>query len=313
MKNRLISFFAPILILLILASIDVKAQLQVDRTYGFKINIPSNWSKSSHMDGTDKVYDYYSPDQNAAIQLRVFMADARITVDLLAQVNEQNLLPAGAKKLSLSNSTSSNGIPGKQGLYSMNYNGNEVNMAVFYTVQNGKGYVLTAIIPTSMLEQKGEEVKRITKSFVIDGFKAPIAKQDKKPSGLGGLMGGTSASNKQANQQDNSAFSGSGSGGMSGGSGNNNRLIGQYNKTHRADGLSIMYHETIILNANGTYVYKIQRGTDPHPGIKEGKWKLNGDVLILRQNNSDVYTYTVKDNFLYKTYDGKIESTFKKQ
>ncbi len=190
--------YTALTIFLSFIGISARAQLQTDRTYGFKINIPSNWSKSSSMDGTDKVFDYASPDQNAAIQLRAFMAEARITVDLLAQVNEQNLLPAGTKKLSLSNYTSSNGIPGKQGLYSMNYNGNEVSMAVFYTVQNGKGYVLTAIIPTSMINQKGEEIKRITRSFVIDGFEqqSSSARTENASSRFSGLAGGTSSTNK---------------------------------------------------------------------------------------------------------------------
>ncbi len=198
MKTKSLLNIAVICIILVLVSSNLFAQLQSDSKFGFKINIPSNWSKSSSMDGTDKVFDYASPDQNAAIQLRAFMADARITVDLLAQVNEQNLLPAGTKKLSLSNYTSSNGIPGKQGLYSMNYNGNEVSMAVFYTVQNGKGYVLTAIIPTSMINQKGEEIKRITRSFVIDGFEqqSSSARTENASSRFSGLAGGTSSTNK---------------------------------------------------------------------------------------------------------------------
>lgn len=155
------------------------AQWQVDNSYRFKINVPSNWSKKSYIDGTDKVYDFYSADENAAIQLRVFQADSRVTTGLLAQVYEQSNLPAGTNKQSLTNYTSVNGIPGKQGLYTLNYNGNLVNMAVFYTVQNNIGYVLSAMIPSNMIAQKGEEVKRITQSFSIDGFgnNTSIAKQ----------------------------------------------------------------------------------------------------------------------------------------
>ncbi len=151
------------------------AQWQVDRAYGFKINIPANWTKSSSMDGTDKVYDYYSPDENAAIQLRVFQAGDGVTTDLLVQVYEESMLPAGTQKQSLKDHTSKNGIPGKQGIYVMDYNGVEVGMATFYTVQNNKGYVLSAIIPSSMMQQKGEEVRQITKSFSIDGFSPPAA------------------------------------------------------------------------------------------------------------------------------------------
>ncbi len=147
-----------------------------DNQFKFKINVPDTWTNSSYMDGTDKVYDFYSPDENAAIQLRTFDATPAVTLDVLTQVYEQNMLPAGTQKLSFNDHTSANGIPGKQGVYQMQYNGNQVNLAAFYTIQNSKGYVLTAIIPSSMLAQKGEEVKRITRSFQILGFRG-VAKQ----------------------------------------------------------------------------------------------------------------------------------------
>ena len=151
------------------------AQLQTDRDYGFKINIPSSWSKSSYMDGTDKVYDYYSPDENAAVQLRVFEAGTGVTTDVLVQVYEENMIPVGSYKKSLKDHTSKNGIPGKQGVYTIDYAGTEVGMTAFYTVQNNKGYILTAVIPTSMMQQKGDEVKQITQSFTIDGFSPATA------------------------------------------------------------------------------------------------------------------------------------------
>ncbi len=176
--------------LVALLSNNLLAQWQHDSKYGFKIKIPSSWSKNSYMDGTDKVYDYMSADQNTAIQLRAFDAGEGFTTTLLAQVYEENMLPAGTKKLSLNNHTTINGIPCKKGVYLLDYNGNEVGLSALYIVENNKGYVLTAIIPSSMIQQKGEELKQIVKSFSIDGFEA---KTDNKPSGLGGLLGGTSS------------------------------------------------------------------------------------------------------------------------
>lgn len=168
---------------------DAAAQWQSDQNYGFKINIPSGWSKNAYKDGTDQVYDFYSADQNAAIQLRALKADSRLSLDMLIQVYEQNMLPAGTQKKDLTNHTSQNGIPGKQGIYSTNYNGNEVTMATFYTIQNGNAYVLTAIVPNKQLSQKQDEVKSITRSFIINGFE-------------------TKKANNQPNSQDNVAPSG---------------------------------------------------------------------------------------------------------
>jgi hypothetical protein len=150
------------------------------------------------MDGTDKVFDYYSPQQTAAIQLRVFDATAELTTNLLAVVYEETMLPQETQKMGLTDHTTVNGIPGKQGLYIVNYNGNEVNIANFYTVQNNKGYVLSAIIPTVAIEQSGAEVKGITHSFIIDGFEpaAKVEKQNKRPGGTGGIggLGGSTTS-----------------------------------------------------------------------------------------------------------------------
>jgi len=177
-------------LLVLFLFVNASAQLHHDIQYGFTINIPPNWSQKSYMDGTDKVYDFYSPDENAAVQLRAFESMPGLTLDLLVQVYEQNMLPAGTQKQGLQNHTSANGIPGKQGVYLMNYEGNEVGMSSFYTIQNGKGYVLTAIIPVNMMQQKEAEIKQITRSFSIDGFTPPSVHQDKKPKGLGGLTGG---------------------------------------------------------------------------------------------------------------------------
>jgi len=172
-RNRKSGYFTLVFIsimMLVFLTHDIHAQWIHDAKYGFKIKLPSDWSKKSYMDGTDKVYDFYSADQNAAIQLRLFKTDNRVTTDILVQVYEQNMLPKGTNRQSLVNHTTRNGIPGKAGVYSMVYNGNQVTMAAFYTVQNHKGYVLTALVPTSMMQQKGPEVKSITQSFMLDGI-----------------------------------------------------------------------------------------------------------------------------------------------
>lgn len=156
-----------------------------DEAYGFKINVPASWSQSFYMDGTDKVYDFYSPDENAAIQLRAFDATSQFTVDLLVQVYEESMLSQGTVRQSLSNHVSKQGIPGKQGIYTFNYNGTPVSMGVFFAIQNNKGYVISAMIPTSMLERKTAQVKQVTESFTL------LTNKPKTGGGsLSGLTGG---------------------------------------------------------------------------------------------------------------------------
>ncbi len=201
-KNHLLRL-CGIISLLLLFSCPASAQWQEDYQYGFKIQIPHQWSKNSYMDGSDKVYDFYSPDENAAVQLRAFEAGNNLTIDLLAQVYEDNMLPTGSRKESRVAHTTRNGIPGQQGVYMMYYNGVEVAMSAFFTIQNQKAYVLSAMIPVSMLEQKSVEVKSITQSFTINGIQSHTTQKETK-AGLRGLTGGTSMGSKKSGTQQNS-------------------------------------------------------------------------------------------------------------
>jgi len=172
------SFF--ILISFIFIASSAFSQWQVDQKYGMKINIPSDWSKKSYQDGTDQVYEFYSADQTVAVQLRAFSADPSLTLELLIQVYEQAMIPAGANRLSLNDHTSVNGIPGKQGVYQLNQGGTIISLAAFYVIQKGNAYVLTAIIPNEVLEKKSVEVKSVTQSFQINGFEPTQQAQNTK-------------------------------------------------------------------------------------------------------------------------------------
>ncbi len=188
MKTKTLSILI-ISAFLILISSSLSAQLQRDSKYGFTINVPQKWSKNSYMDGTDKVYDFMSPDENAAVQLRAFEAPNGLTLDLLVNVFEEQMLPAGAIKESVQNHVSKTGIPGKLGTYGFNYNGIQVAMGVFYAIQNGNGYIISAMIPKSMLQEKSKEVKFVTESFSLSS-----SSNSGGSTGLGGLTGGTTSS-----------------------------------------------------------------------------------------------------------------------
>lgn len=171
--------------IIMLLSSSIYAQWQVDNSYGFKINVPSHWSKNYYMDGTDKVWDFMSNDENAAIQIRAFEATPQTTTDLIVQVYEEDMLPQGAVRLSLTNHVSNQGIRGKQGIYTFNYEGSNVSMGVFFAIKKGKGYVISAMIPTSMLDRKSAQVKKVTESFTLLGTSSSGS------SSIGGISRGT--------------------------------------------------------------------------------------------------------------------------
>lgn len=270
--------------------------------YGFKINVPASWSSNNFQDGTDKVYDFYSPDQNIAIQLRAFESNGQVSTDLLIQVYEENMLPAGTRREMLFEKTSVNGIPGKQGVYSSRYNNMDVTMSAFYAVPNNYGYVLLVIVPTSMMEQKAEEIKEVTHTFFVNGFQAQssVIQQTKPQStsqsgSLGGLQG----------------LSGSTAGNSGTSSAN---VKGVYEFYHRSDRKKLVNYHYIYINDDGTFREEYQpKNSGNYVGKNEGTWKKSGNQVILTHSGGGVKdTYNVEsDGFLLKrtTSDG-ITITF---
>ncbi len=181
--NREMQKSSIVFILAMLLGSGLYAQWQQDNEYKFKINVPTNWSKNSYMDGTDKVWDFMSPDENAAIQLRAFESAPKFTTDLLVTAYEEGMLPQDAVRQNLKDHVSKQGIRGKQGVYSFDYGGTNVSMGVFFTIQKNIGYVISAMIPTSMLQRKSGQVKQITESFTLLGT---TNNQGSSLSGLGG-------------------------------------------------------------------------------------------------------------------------------
>lgn len=162
-----ISFF---LLLSTLYCHTLNAEIQRNYTFGTKIDIPSDWSKKVSEDHGDKIYDFYSPDQNLSIQIRLFALDEALGVDDVIDAYEKNILPVGTRRESLVDHTSVNGIPGKQGMYIVKHNNYELAVGVFYVKKVEKVYILSAIVPTNLLETRSPELMKITKTFVIEGF-----------------------------------------------------------------------------------------------------------------------------------------------
>lgn len=287
-------------LLLVLISLQVKAEWFINREHKYKINIPANWSSNSYQDGTDKVYDFYSPDENIAIQLRSFKASAGVTLDVLIDVYEQNMLPAGNQRKGLFDKVSKNGIPGKEGVYTAMYNGTSVTMGAFYAVPNNYCYVLLIIVPTNMLEQKSNEIKAITKTFFVDGFSATDATVQKskansrtRASDLGGLIGksGFGSTNKS------------------------NDVIGRYEFSHRSDGKILVNYHYIILSANHTYTEKYNpKDSGNYEGGTSGSWDKEGNTIYLTHKGDRITdTYVLNGHKLLRTSGNGVTFTFIKK
>ena len=244
------------------------AQWLHDNQYGFQIRVPAGWSKASHMDGADKVYDFYSAGENAALQIRVFKTDPRITVDLLIQTYEQNMLPKGTKRESLQSHTTKNGIPGKIGIYSFYFNHNLVNMMAFYTVHEGKGYVMTGMVPANITAKEQREADALQQ--MISTFRI-----DKTRPGSTPVSSGYAASTDR------------------------NAIAGTYRLVSRSDNNKTLNYWHITLNRDGTYVDRHQfKGNPPYTTGEEGTWRITGNTPVqvtlynkYHRNLQTVYEY----------------------
>ncbi len=273
------------LVITIFMSVQLMAQNIVDTQWGFRVNVPSSWSQKNYMDGSDKVYDLYSADQNAATSIRIFNITEQITYELLIPIYEKNML-ASATRLELKDLTSKNGIPGKQGIYSMDYNGNKVDIAVFYTLQNSKAYILTILVASSLAENYRADIQFISTSFKIDG----VGNTSQSSSGLSGLA------SKVQNQNSSQG------------------IAGIYYFVSRSDGPSRTNFHRIEIYENGTYKEVYQpKNSGNYIGGNEGNWKLNGSQLSLHHSGGGIVdTYTLSGNELKRTSDN-ITFIFRKR
>lgn len=178
-------YLSLLTLLLLLVSSGANAKWYIDKQYKFKINVPDNWSAKNYLEGTDKVYDFTSPDDNVAIQLRAFNAEEGITTNLIAELFDEEFTSQGGTKLSLADDEL-NGIPGKLGVYKNKYEQNEVALVTFATVQNNIGYIFLIIVPVDIFDQKVQETDAILNTFTILDDNNQIA-QEEKPKGLGGI------------------------------------------------------------------------------------------------------------------------------
>lgn len=268
----------------------LSAKWYIDRQFKCRINVPNSWSSNSFMDGSDKVYDFYSPDQNIAIQLRAFDAGSQVTTDLLIEVYEDQMLPAGTKRSGLFDKTSKNGIPGKQGVYTSTYNGIDVTMSAFYAVPNNNGYVLLVIVPTSMIQEKTAEIQKVTKTFMVDGFSAsssqahsptktkPNASRGQGLAGLSGLAGSTTG---------NTSASSSAGG----------DVVGTYEFHGRSDGKVLVNYHYLYIRQDGTYTEKYQpKNSGTYVSEKDGTWSKSGNQLTLTHSGGINDRYQIESN-----------------
>lgn len=149
-------------IILLSFPFSLMGQWLTDNEFGFKIQIPSNWSQEEAKQGSDKTYDFADPTQNIFIQVRAFKAQG-ITADQISKVFESQYLP-NAKRLAFEAYTL-NKTSGKFAGYTMHVDGLDVGIGAFYAVVNGNGYVIWSMIETKHYDQYSGQGDAIMNTF----------------------------------------------------------------------------------------------------------------------------------------------------
>lgn len=194
MKNR--NKIILLIVVNFLITTTVKATWITDNDYKFKIDVPSNWSKNSYLDGTDKVYDISNPDGTVAIQIRCFEVDASVTNSMLAQIFDEGLISDGATQLNYSNEEL-NGIPGVMAVYTSNYSGTDMGIVTFTSVKENLAYLIYVVVPVAQFDQKVEEADAVLSSFTLLKTDSQTVKQEEpQDPGTIAQTGGQSADNK---------------------------------------------------------------------------------------------------------------------
>ncbi|MCF8234420.1 MAG: lipocalin family protein [Bacteroidales bacterium] len=161
------SLFLNILIALILLSGTIQAKWYTDSRFKFKIDVPSNWTSNIYTEGTDKVYDFTSPDQNIAIQLRAFEAGDGVSAKVISDLMDEGITGEGASQVNRSQDEI-NGTKGELGVYTNNFDGQDMVLITFSTVQNNIGYMFLIVVPSNVLDQKSAEIDAILNTFTIN-------------------------------------------------------------------------------------------------------------------------------------------------
>lgn len=195
-KILLLGFFITIL-----NNNNAYSEWLIDHDYGFKIDVPASWSTNSYNEGSDKVHDLTSQDENIFIQIRSFEAGEGIDAQMLANLFDEGLIAEGAKQENMSNEEL-NGIPGVMGVYTTNYEGTDMGIITFSIVSDNNGYLIFTVVPLEMFEQKVDEADAVLTTFTLlsksSHYNDP--EDDQAQNGLGGITGSTSSKAKGGGQ-----------------------------------------------------------------------------------------------------------------
>ncbi len=138
-------------------------KLESDSAHKYRIQFPANWQSGFLMDGTDHVRTGLSADQNLSVRVRSFDVPAGATTELIKTLFEQHILGGG----NLLHSEKGNlcGVPSIMSVYAGQFNNIPVNMVAVVLLRQNRGYIVWAMIPTSLFAIRSAEADSVLATF----------------------------------------------------------------------------------------------------------------------------------------------------
>ncbi len=178
-----------ILIVIFILTGTLSAGTYKDSDYKFQITPANNWQTKAYFDGNERLFDAMSPDQNLMVRVRAIHLPNAVPMDAIRRVYEQKLMSGTAPYKN--QSVVLNGIAGKSYSYHWLYNGNRLNVVTWFSILPDMAYIVTQIIPETLMSTRGPEAIQIIDSFqstasgaakkVIKQKPAPLVAKEKKP------------------------------------------------------------------------------------------------------------------------------------
>lgn len=138
-------------------------KLENDSAHKYRIQFPANWQTGFLMDGTDRIRTGLSADQNLSVRVRSFDVPAGATTELIKTLFEQHILGGG----NLLHSEKGNlcGVPSIMSVYAGQFNNIPVNMVAVVLLRQNRGYIVWAMIPTSLFTVRSAEADSVLATF----------------------------------------------------------------------------------------------------------------------------------------------------
>lgn len=194
--------FVCLVAMVVLSAVSASAAPFNDPDGLFTIDVPGGWSMNRDVKAETASYTLLSPDGNVGIQVAVLKTVGALSTGQLIPLYEEGIYQ-GARILTTEPYTL-NGLDGTLKAYLMPNQGGEVGSAAFYSVINGRAFIISSFIPAQMFQERAPEGDAVINTFQLTA----LAKGQARSQGGSGMLSGGGGTAQSGAQQGSQSFGG---------------------------------------------------------------------------------------------------------